>query len=77
MKKKKIILLLVIACATIGLAPHSEPHIWKQVKNIQYGRQMTGLDWLDVLIHGAPWLALAFVLLWVFIGRARRNKQIE
>lgn len=55
--------MAVIASLTLGLAPYTpEPHIWKQILNIYYGRPMEGIDWFDLLMHGAPWLFLFFVL---------------
>jgi len=53
----------IIASLTLGLAPFTpEPHIWKQLVNIYYGRTMEGIDWFDLLMHGAPWLFLSYVL---------------
>jgi len=63
------IILAGLACATIGLAPHHEPHIWKQIQNIRFGRTMEFMDWVDVLLHGAPW-----VLLIAFVGLAIKEK---
>jgi hypothetical protein len=66
---KNKILLALVACVTLGLAPHSEPHIWKQIQNLRYGRMMEFMDWVDVLLHGAPW-----VLLLAFVGLAIKEK---
>ncbi|MCH2228991.1 MAG: hypothetical protein MK105_01510 [Crocinitomicaceae bacterium] len=55
--------IAVIASLTLGLAPFApEPHIWKQILNIYYGRPMAGIDWFDLFMHGAPWLFLFYVL---------------
>ncbi len=55
--------MAVIASLTLGLAPFTpEPNIWKQILNIYYGRPMAGIDWFDLLMHGAPWLFLFYVL---------------
>ena len=55
--------MAVIASLTLGLAPFTpEPHIWKQILNIYYSRPMEGIDWFDLLMHGAPWLFLFYVL---------------
>lgn len=51
--------IALIASLTLGLAPFTpEPHIWKQILNIWLGRPMAMMDWVDILMHGAPWLAL-------------------
>lgn len=61
---KKHLKLAVIASLTLGLAPFTPaPHIWKQFNNIRLGRTMTGMDWVDVLMHGAPWVFLIVVLI--------------
>lgn len=54
----------LIFCATIGLAPFSpEPHIWGKIKWIAGGAtNMQTADWLDVLLHGSPWVYLLFCL---------------
>jgi hypothetical protein len=52
-----------IASLTLGLAPFTpEPHIWKQIMNLTHGRKMLAIDWLDLAMHGAPWLALIVLL---------------
>ena len=51
--------IALIASLTLGLAPFTpEPHIWKQILNLWLGRPMAMLDWIDILMHGAPWFAL-------------------
>lgn len=60
----------VIASLTLGLAPFfPHPHIWKQLQNIWYGRTMLTMDWLDLLMHGIPWIALIVILLSMAIGK--------
>lgn len=55
----KITQIALIASLTLGLAPFTpEPHIWKQILNLWLGRPMVMLDWIDILMHGAPWVAL-------------------
>ena len=55
--------LAIIASLTVGLAPFTpHPHIWKQIRNIWFDRPMETIDWLDLLMHGAPWVYLLFVL---------------
>lgn len=52
-----------MASLTLGLAPFfPHAHIWKQITNLWYGRHMTGMDWFDLAMHGAPWVFLIYVL---------------
>ena len=55
--------LWAMASVTLGLAPFlPEPHIWKQILNIYHGRLTESIDWLDLLMHGAPWVLLIISL---------------
>ncbi len=77
MKKNSSLLpLSLIASLTLGLAPFSpEPHIWKQIMNITLGRKMLVMDWLDLLMHGAPWIAL-IVLLVLELKKRLQKKEL-
>ncbi len=67
---KKYLLVAVVACLTLGLAPFTpHPHIWKQINNIRLGREMAGMDWLDLAMHGAPWIFLIYVLIQMARGK--------
>lgn len=67
---KKYLGIAVIGSLTLGLAPFfPHPHIWKQLKNLWLGREMVGMDWLDLLMHGTPWIALIFIL--IQMGRGK------
>ncbi len=60
---RKYLGLAIIGSLTLGLAPFvPHAHIWKQLTNIWYGRTMTGMDWFDLLMHGAPWILLFYIL---------------
>ena len=56
--------LWLIASLTLGLAPFTPPHIWDKLKWIYGGGAFTGenpmqaMDWLDLALHGIPWLML-------------------
>ncbi|HCP80044.1 MAG TPA: RND transporter [Octadecabacter sp.] len=51
--------LILIACATLGLAPFvPEPHIWEKLKMLFSGAPFRPLDIFDFLLHGAPFLVL-------------------
>lgn len=69
---KKYLGLAIMGSLTLGLAPFvPHPHIWKQIQNLWYGRTMLGMDWLDLLMHGAPWIALIVIL--VSMGLEKRK----
>ena len=60
---KKYLGLAIMGSLTLGLAPFfPHAHIWKQLTNIWYGRPMAGMDWFDLLMHGAPWIFLFYIL---------------
>jgi hypothetical protein len=68
-KTRQYLILAFIGSLTLGLAPFTpEPHIWKQIMNLTLGRKMLGIDWFDLFMHGAPWIAF-FVLLMVEVKR--------
>lgn len=70
---KNQLVFAVLASLTLGLAPFvPHPHIWKQLKNLWLGRPMAGMDWLDLAMHGAPWLFLLYVLTKLLL---RKTKQ--
>lgn len=53
----------ILGSLTLGLAPFTpEPHIWKQIQNLRLGREMLMMDWLDLVMHGAPWVILFVIL---------------
>ncbi len=57
--EKDLFRFSILASLSLGLAPFfPEPHIWKQILNLTLGRPMYFLDWIDILMHGAPWLLL-------------------
>jgi hypothetical protein len=71
MKEKDLFRLSLIASLTLGLAPFvPEPHIWKQILNLTLGRPMYTLDWIDVAMHGAPWLLFIILGIRKLAGKA-------
>lgn len=67
---KKYLVPAVLASLTLGLAPFvPHPHIWKQLQNIFLGRTMAWIDWWDLVMHGAPWIFLIFVLVQMARGK--------
>jgi hypothetical protein len=53
-------LLILLACATLGLAPYApEPHILGKLRWVLGGAKgMQFIDWFDLILHGLPWLLL-------------------
>ncbi len=62
MKPKNNLLTALMASLMLGLAPFfPEPHIWGKLKWLAGGGiGMKLTDYGDMLMHGAPWLWLAF-----------------
>ena len=51
--------IVIIAALTLGLAPFvPEPHVWEKLKMLAAGTLSRPIDIGDLLMHGAPWLAL-------------------
>jgi hypothetical protein len=66
--------LWAMASVTLGLAPFvPEPHIWKQILNIYHGRLKESIDWLDLLIHGVPWVLLIVALVLKYLVPKKRT----
>ena len=61
--------LFVIAALTLGLAPFfPEPHIWEKLKMLRVGTLKKPIDWFDLVLHAAPFVALAAKLVRVAMG---------
>lgn len=62
--KNKKLILAILFCLTLGLAPfYPEPHLFGKLKWIFGGATgMQPKDWFDVVLHGAPWVYLIYVL---------------
>jgi len=55
--------LLILACLTLGLAPFfPEPHIWEKLKMLVAGNLVKPIDVFDLVLHAAPFVALALKL---------------
>lgn len=54
----------LVGCLTLGLAPFApEPHIVGKLRWVLGGAHgMSAMDWLDLAMHGAPWVWLAVAL---------------
>jgi len=51
--------LVVVLCLTLGLAPFTPPHVLEKLSMPARGELSRAIDWLDLFLHGAPWLLLA------------------
>jgi hypothetical protein len=51
--------IVILLCATLGLAPFSPPHVFEKIVLLLKGSLTAPLDWIDLLFHGTPWLLLA------------------
>ncbi|MCB9741906.1 MAG: hypothetical protein H6741_23445 [Alphaproteobacteria bacterium] len=53
-----------VACVALGLAPLTpQPHIIGKLRWVAGGAVgMAAIDWLDLLMHGAPWVWLAYAV---------------
>ena len=70
--------LWLFVSLTLGLAPFSpEPHVVGKLRWVVGGATgMSGMDWLDLLLHLTPWLLLLYAVLARFrpkAGFAERN----
>jgi len=63
--------ILVLLCITLGLAPfYPEPHIWGKLKWVYGGAKgMQLIDWIDVLLHGFPFILLIIAI----VSKISRN----
>ena len=50
--------IVILLCLTLGLAPFAPPHIWEKLQMLAQGRLVRPIDWLDLALHGAPWILL-------------------
>lgn len=55
--------LVVLACLTLGLAPFAPPHVWEKLTMLLRLELSRPIDWLDLLLHGTPWIVLVLTLL--------------
>jgi hypothetical protein len=51
--------LVVLACATLGLAPFVPvPHVVEKLGMLARGQLVRPIDWFDLVLHGSPWAVL-------------------
>jgi hypothetical protein len=62
---------IVLACATLGLAPFNPPHVVEKLGMLVRGQLVRPIDVFDLLMHGAPW---AFLLARLALASGHRPK---
>jgi len=55
--------IIVVLCVTLGLAPFNPPHVFEKLSMLAGGNLVKPIDWLDLLLHGTPWLLLMLKLI--------------
>jgi len=50
--------IIVVLCVTLGLAPFNPPHVIEKLSMLAGGNLVKAIDWLDLFLHGTPWLLL-------------------
>lgn len=65
--------MALIMSLSLGLAPfYPEPHLFGKIKWISGGGAgMKLIDYGDLLMHGAPWVFLIYVLLRILIFKPK------
>jgi hypothetical protein len=54
--------VVLIACATLGLAPFAPPHVWEKLTMLFRGELKAPIDWFDLFFHGWTWVLLVLKL---------------
>lgn len=74
MKTNKL-LLPILAALTLGLAPYyPEPHFFGKVRWVLGGGTgMRAGDYFDLLMHGAPWVFLAYRLIEMLVKSLKKQ----
>ena len=71
--------LFLIGSLTFGLAPFNPPHILGKIQWIFGGNAFTGesamqtQDYIDLLLHGVPWLLLLSSATLLVLSRKKNN----
>jgi len=55
--------IIVVLCVTLGLAPFNPPHVIEKLSMLADGSLVKPIDWLDLLLHGTPWLLMILKLI--------------
>jgi hypothetical protein len=79
-KIKEQLPMALLASLTLGLAPFvPEPHIVGKLRWVMGGANgMALMDWMDLLMHGAPWLWLIGLLtFWLWKKVHAKDQKLE
>jgi len=73
---RKTFYLALLASLTLGLAPFvPEPHLFGKIKWLLGGAEgMSGADWFDLFMHGAPFIWLGYELVMSLIDFKKNRK---
>lgn len=55
--------LVLVLCATLGLAPFAPPHVVEKISMLIQGSLIAPVDWFDLALHGFPWVILILKIL--------------
>ena len=71
--------MVIVACLTLGLAPFvPEPHVVGKLRWVLGGAHGMGvMDWLDLVMHGAPWVVLVGLVFADGVKRLRGGEDIR
>jgi hypothetical protein len=74
---RKNVYIALLASLTLGLAPFvPEPHLFGKIRWVLGGAEgMAGQDWFDLLMHGAPFLWLAYELVMSAVDLRKKQKE--
>jgi hypothetical protein len=61
--------VVVLLCATLGLAPFSPPHIVEKLSMLIRGNLVRPIDWFDLVLHGFPWILLLLKIIALLIKK--------
>ena len=50
--------LAIMGALTLGLAPFRPPHVVEKLDMLFHGTLVRPIDWLDLVLHGTPWLVV-------------------
>ena len=51
-------LIVIVLCATLGLAPFTPPHLYEKLIMLGNGELSRGIDIFDLCLHAAPFVLL-------------------
>lgn len=75
-QKYQNLFIALAASLTLGLAPFfPEPHLFGKIKWILGGAEgMQGMDWFDLVMHGAPWVWLIIESIRLFTTNKKKTQ---